>query len=180
MFETDEDKTLVRALGDMIRHFLDQDIPIIMGWVNRVSRPAGPGYVLITPMSAAYHATTIHEYASDGAPSGPAHILRPKSRTVQLDFYGARAQAYAHAMATLLPDVTGCGFLASYGLTPLYVNDPQNLTGPQGNEQACARWMLEAVIQVHAPVAVTLDYFQDVTLKVKCVDTGDTPSNGGR
>lgn len=94
-------------------------------------------------------------------------VARSMSRRVQVDFYGPDAQAQAQAVATLAQDMTGCDFFKPYGLTPLTVTDPQELTGMAGNEQAEPRWMLELELQPgpeFAGVTVELDFFDNVNL----------------
>ena len=59
-----EDDVLVRCLGDFVRHFMGP-VTVVRGYTNRVTKPACPDYVLITPMAAARLATNLHLWHAD-------------------------------------------------------------------------------------------------------------------
>ena len=163
------DDTLVMALGNFVRWVVAEDIPVVRGWTNAVSRPAGP-YVLITPVGATWQSTTARLYTppEEIADKGQLKVWRSMRRSVQLDLYGPQAEAQARACATLFQDLTGCDFLKQYDLTPLTVTDPQELTLAVGNEQAQPRWMFECDIQAgerFATVEIHLDFFDSVNVK---------------
>lgn len=160
------DVALVRAVGDFCRWCVGAELPIVRGWTNAVSRPPG-AYVVVTPFGAAWHATTARRYVPGDAGRGQLVVTRSMSRRVQVDFYGPDAQAQAQAVATLAQDMTGCECLKPYGITPLTVSDPQELTAAEGNEQAQPRWMVEITLQPgpeFTDVTVELDFFDNVNL----------------
>ena len=160
------DAALVKAVGDFCRWCVGAELPIVRGWTNAVSRPSS-AYIVVTPFSATWQATTSRSYSPGEDGRGRVTVARSMSRRVQVDFYGPDAQAQAQAVATLAQDMTGCCFLKTYNLTPLTATDPQELTGMAGNEQAEPRWMLELEIQPgpeFAGVTVELDFFDNVNL----------------
>ena len=61
-------------------------------------------------------------------------------------------------------DEVGCDFLAPYGVVPQETDDPRDLTGMEGNEQAVIRWMLETRLQCNTVVSLPQDYFSNVNL----------------
>lgn len=96
--------------------------------------------------------------------AGAVNIIQPRSRSVQLDFFGPDAARWAHVISAALWDMTGCDFLASYGVVPLETDDPRDLTGMEGNEQAVIRWMVETRLQYNLVVDLPQDYFSNVNL----------------
>lgn len=163
----DTDSRIVTGLGMFCAAFLrigDAGPVVIRGYVNRVSKPAEPDYVLVTPMGMARLATNNHQWDAE---TGIQSVTQPTRRRVQIDCYGKDAAVWAKTLATLLRDAVGCEFLAPYGLAPLFVEDPQDLTQAEGDEQYHPRFMLGAMLQVNETVSVSLDYFTDVNLYLR-------------
>lgn len=168
--QPDYDAAIVRALGDFCAAFLRAPAPegqepqppvIVRGYMNRVSKPAGRDYVLVTPMAMTRLATNRHGW---DAATGTERVIQPTRRRVQLDCWGRQAAVWAKTLTTLLRDRNGADFLAAYGMAPLYCEDPQELTQADGGEQWAPRFMVSALIQVNDVTAVGLDYFTDVNL----------------
>ena len=160
------DAALVQAVGDFCRWAAGAGLPVVRGWTNAVSRPRD-SYVVVTPFGTTWQSTTTRTYAPGADGTGKLAVARSLSRRVQVDFYGPDAQAQAQAVATLAQDMTGCDFFKPYGLTPLTVTDPQELTGMVGSEQAQPRWMVEITLQPgpeFTGVSVDLDFFDNVNL----------------
>lgn len=160
------DAALVQAVGDFCRWCAGENLPVLRGWTNTVSRPPS-AYIVITPFSTTWASTTTRSYSPGDDNQGQLVVARSLSRRVQVDFYGPNAQAQAQAAATLAQDLTGCEFFAPYALTPLTVTDPQELTAAVGNEQAEPRWMIELEMQPgpeFAGVTVELEFFNNVNL----------------
>lgn len=162
------DDKLVQAIGDFVRWCVGEQLPIVRGWTNAVSRPASP-YVMVTPMGLSWNATTTRTYTpdEDDLQRGKLAVGRSLSRRVQVDLYGPEAEQWARTVAVLFRDLTGCDFLQGYSLAPLTVSEPQELTEARGNEQAEPRWMLDLTIQAtgdFASVTVELDFFNNVVL----------------
>ena len=166
----DYDAAIVRALGDFCAAFLRLPAPegeepqapvIVRGYMNRVSKPAGRDYVLVTPMAMARLGTNRHGW---DAQTGTETVTQPTRRRVQLDCYGVQAAVWAKTLATLLRDRNGADFLAAYGMAPLYCEDPLDLTQAEGDEQWNPRFMVAAMLQVNDTAAVGLDYFTNVNL----------------
>lgn len=166
----DDSAVLVQALGDMCAAYLGADVVIRRGWQNRVSRPPASPWVQITPLAATRHATNWHvgqnpaSIPGQTVTAGTVNIIQPRSRSVQLDFFGPDAARWAHVISAALWDMTGCDFLASYGVVPLETDDPRDLTGMEGNEQAVIRWMVETRLQYNLVVDLPQDYFSNVQL----------------
>lgn len=167
------DTALVTAVGKFVQWCIGPNITIVRGWTNAVSRPRPP-YVMITPMGQTWNSQTRRQYTPDteDVTKGTLTVSRSLSRLVQLDFYGIEAQGMCQTVATLAQDLAGCSVLQDYGITPLYVSDPQELTFAEGNEQAMPRWMVELHIQPgpqFQDVAVRLDFFDEATVGVRPV-----------
>ena len=166
------DDKLVQAVGDFVRWCVGEDLPIVRGWTNAVSRPKG-AYVMVTPMSlSAWNATTTRTYTpdEDDATTGTATIGRSFSRTVQVDIYGPNAERDARTCAIIFQDLNGCDFFDSYSITPLMISVPQDLTAANGAEQAEPRWMLEMTVQPGAAFAtadIRLDFFDNANLALR-------------
>ena len=69
-------------------------------------------------------------------------------------------------LATLLRDGVGCRFLEPYGIAPLYVEDPQDMTQVEGDEQYNPRFMLNVLVQANRLERVEMDTFTDAELSV--------------
>ena len=168
----DDSTVLVQALGDMCAAYLGSTVVIRRGWQNAISRPPASPWVQITPLAAARHGTNRHVGNNPGSPygqevvAGTVGIVQPRSRRVQLDFFGPDAARWAHVISAALWDMVGCDFLAPYGVTPLEADDPRDLSGMEGTEQAVTRWMFEARLQVNRVVSLPLDYFSNVNLSL--------------
>lgn len=166
----DDSAVLVRALGDMCRAWLGPQVVIRRGWQNLVSRPPATPWVQITPLAAVRHGTNVHDpVGPEPAPgqavtAGVTRIVQPRSRRVQMDFFGPDAARWAHVISAALWDEVGCDFLAPYGVAPLETDDPRDLTAAEGDEQAVARWMLETRLQCNVVVSLPQDYFSNVNL----------------
>ena len=160
---TGDDAFVVRSLGDFVRRYMGDKTTVVRGYVNRVSKPACPDYVLITPMGATRLATNLHDWQTD---KSALEVTMPTQRRVQMDFYGPLAGSRALTAATLLRDAVGCDFLRAYGIAPLYVTDPQDLSRPDDREQWDHRWMIDVMLQVNARSAVDQDYFTDLNLSL--------------
>ncbi|MBD5607842.1 MAG: hypothetical protein HDQ93_03205, partial [Desulfovibrio sp.] len=74
---------------------------------------------------------------------------------------------WAKTLSTLLRDLVACDFLKPYGVAPLYVEDPQDLTALEGDEQINPRYMLGLMLQADDTVNVNLDFFHNVNLILK-------------
>lgn len=162
----DDDARIVKGLGDFCANFCrgaaGDALPcIIRGYVNRVSKPATPDYVLITPLTLTRTGTNLHAW---DASTGTQSVTQPARRRVQIDCCGGMAPVWAKTVATLLRDMIGVDFLAPYGLTPLWCDDPRDLTQAGGDEQYHPRLSVDAHLQVNDIVGVDLDFFTNVNL----------------
>ena len=145
------DGILVQALGDFCKRYLGDSAVVVRGYVNRVSKPKTKSYVLVTPMTMTRLSTNLHQTECGG---------------VQLDVYGPTAADRAQTLATLLRDGVGCRFLRTYGIAPLYVEDPQDMTQAEGDEQYNPRFMLNVLVQANRVEHVEMDTFTDAELSV--------------
>lgn len=161
---------VVQALGDFLRCSLNPEMTVIRGYTGRVSKPPCRDYVLITPMNIQRLAGNVLRY-DDSAPhtvvAGSQTVIMPARRRVQLDFYGSCAGEWAEVCAVLLGGETGCTALATYGLTPLWVEAPQCLDGADGSADWSGRWMVGVLLQANASHAVPLDFFDNVNLRLR-------------
>lgn len=155
------DGILVQALGDFCKRYLGDSAVVVRGYVNRVSKPKTKSYVLVTPMTMTRLSTNLHQTECGGIA-----IVQPQRRRVQLDVYGPSAADRAQTLATLLRDGVGCRFLQTYGIAPLYVEDPQDMTQAEGDEQYNPRFMLNVLIQANRVEHVEMDTFTDAELSV--------------
>ena len=148
------DGILVQALGNFCKRYLGDSAVVVRGYVNRVSKPKTKSYVQDQIICG-----------QNGNRSGEA-IVQPQRRRVQLDVYGPTAADRAQTLATLLRDGVGCRFLRTYGIAPLYVEDPQDMTQAEGDEQYNPRFMLNVLVQANRVEHVEMDTFTDAELSV--------------
>jgi hypothetical protein len=143
----------------------------VRGFGNRAPMPKG-SFVTMSLMLDARTATNISDEQGDLDQNGAVAefsetTIMPSQGSMQLDFYGEDAWAWANKAAMYLRDGIGCAFLDPYGVQPLYCNDPKNLTGVSGEAQYLPRWMLEAVLAFNQSDTRTVDYFTNVVLHTK-------------
>ena len=75
-------------------------------------------------------------------------------------------QALGDFCKRYLRDGVGCRFLQTYGIAPLYVEDPQDMTQAEGDEQYNPRFMLNVLVQANRVEHVEMDTFTDAELSV--------------
>ena len=91
----DTDSRIVAGLGIFCGAFLrrgDVEPVVIRGYVNRVSKPKVPDYVLVTPMTMTRLATNNHQWDAE---AGVQSVTQPTRRRVQIDCYGNNAAVWA-------------------------------------------------------------------------------------
>ena len=102
------DSVLVTAMGDFITAYV-ADVQVVRGFVNRVSKPKGPEYAVVTPMTTTRLATNQHAYDRQAAAQ---RITKRTQRRVQVDFLGDRADVLAETFCTLLRDAVAVEHVA--------------------------------------------------------------------
>lgn len=155
------DQVLVEALRAFVLAFVAPTLPVVRGMADAVSKPAGPQYVVITPLTTVRHATNLHDY--DGEAEQQT-ITQRTTRRVQLDFYGSGADALAVTCSTLLRDAVAVSWFADYGVTPLHAEDATAMPEPDGRGRWTKRWTMDVLMQFDGTVTVPQPYFDSVNL----------------
>lgn len=157
------DSVLVTAMSDFIKAYVAADMPVVRGFVNRVSKPSGPEYAVVTPMSGTRLATNMHAYDREAAAQ---RITKRTQRRVQVDFLGKRADVLAETFCTLLRDAVAVEHFKKYGIAPLYADDAQAVGDTDGGNQWTGRWTVNAMMQMDATASLPQDYFDNVNLSL--------------
>lgn len=163
------DTAITRALGDMIGQRVWPGLPVVRGMVDRVPPPRGRQYAVVTPLTAQPAGTTLHGYArpANVADMGAQEVRQRLIRRVQVDFYGANADAMCATFAALANDARGVDFCAPYGVTPLYTGAAQAMPEPDGRENWTNRWTVDVFVQFDAAVTLEQEYFATVKLTTR-------------
>ena len=163
------DAAITRALGDLITTLVWPGLPVVRGMVDRVPPPPGRQYAVITPLMAQPNGTTLHGYArpESVADTGAQEVRQRMTRRVQVDFYGANADAMCATLVALVNDARGVEFCAPYGVTPLYTGAAQAMPEPDGRENWTNRWTVDCFVQFDAAVTLEQEYFATVNLTTR-------------
>jgi hypothetical protein len=121
---------------------------------NRASAPAD-GYVNML------HKAQKRMGMNTVAYSGPGETItttRPMDFPIQVDTYGASAGDWADIIATMWASPLAIAFLASYGLVPLFADDPVELSIVNGEAQYEERWVTVLHMQINPALAAPMTF----------------------
>ena len=93
--------------------------------------------------------------------SGPGETItttRPTDFPIQVDTYGAAAGDWADVIATMWASPLAIAFLASYGLVPLWADDPVELSIVNGEAQYEQRWVTVLHMQLNPAMAAPMTF----------------------
>ena len=83
---------------------------------------------------------------------------RPTDFQIQTDCYGSASGDWANIIATVWNSPLAVQFLASYGITPLYAEDPRELSGVNGEDQYEERWIVILHMQFNPEMAAPMTF----------------------
>jgi hypothetical protein len=110
--------------------------------------------------------------------AGVELIQQAQKWTFQLDFHGDPANDISGDMATTVSTLFRDDFATnqfanqspSYGVAPLYADDPRQIPFHNDQSQVENRWVLECCLQVNAVVTVPRQFADEVEVKRVAVD----------
>ena len=141
---------VITACGTFLRAILPVGTEIVRAQGNGVPMPKGP-FVAMTPGTQRRLSTNRMAWTS-GAPGAKA-VTVPTEFTVQLDFYGPQASAWASMAMALLRDDFGCEAMPA-GIVPLHADDPVQIPLVTGEQTWLERWKVSAAFQANPVVTV--------------------------
>lgn len=174
--------TLTDVLTKIRAFFLDPTygvVPagtrVLRGPINNAAQPIG-SHIILTPIHRR-RIRTNQETDVDPFPAplpGEIRMEAGMEVTIQADFYGDDAEAWAQAFTTVWRSEYGARHLAPT-LAPLYADDARMMPLVTGEEQYLERWLVRAVLQYN-PVTVTPQQFAGAAaIDIINVDVGYPP-----
>lgn len=151
------DDTVMEAVRTFLLGVLPTGWEVFQGQDNRVPEPAAPNFIVMTPAHRVRLSTNVNTWARDPAPTEIAHASDVEVR-VQLDIHGPGGADAGSMIATLMRDEWGIEQLASFGVTPLYATDGQQLPFLNAENQYENRWVMEVAYQITANVSTPADF----------------------
>lgn len=149
---------------------------IVQGNVNRVPTAKGNFVVMSrTTLTRLGTNTTVYDDQPLATPSVVALKIetQPINMAIQLDVYGPSAPDAATVISTAWRSDIACDFLSSYGIQPLYNEEPRWMPLTNSEEQYENRYMVEVYLQYNPSIAVAQQFFDVVdgsTIRVDPVD----------
>ena len=147
---------------------------IIRGWQNRVSLPANTNeYAVISLIRTERQGTNVNRM-NLSTPNGEQQIYELIKASMQIDTLSDDAnvaRGRASTLEMLSRSSFAVNFLSEYGITPLYADQPIDLTGIDGSEQFVPRFSTTLYLSYWAELKIELPFFTDVTLHLEEVDT---------
>lgn len=164
------DSAAMTAIVAFLANILPAGLEIVQGLDNDVPMPAGPDFVILTPIRRERLAT--NEDAWPFANAAAIASTAPIRLTVQIDVYGPASPDNAVLIATALRSAYACDFLAAAGLSagadvqPLHADDAAQKPFTNAESQYERRWGLDAAFQVNPVVSVPQDFAAAVTVAI--------------
>jgi hypothetical protein len=121
---------------------------ILQGWQNRMALPAGVNdYAVISILSTRQHGTPVEMFeAPDPDPAAPGILTVAGLLEIiaQVDFCAEddTARQRAECLAVAARSSLGVDFLSQYGFSPLYADDPRDISFVGDARQFVRRWMV--------------------------------------
>ena len=165
-----ESQDVFTALRAFLIGILPVNTPVIQGQVNLVSMPTS-GFVLMNEISQSRVSTNTHKHDSSAQTTA---ITVPTEYKIQVDFYGANAQAWSMEVQTLFRDSYAIENMPK-NIVPLYADDPIQLPLINAESQYEQRWKVAAAIQYVPIITITQQSALTVNIAIKEVDTTFTP-----
>lgn len=167
-----EDQTL-QALRAFLLFCLPTGVEVVRGQDNLVAMPAGPDFVVMTPILRERLATN-EVTTTDNFPSAPGtrSDMQSTKVTVQVDVYGPSAADNSQTMTTLFRSSVACEQFAATGfaVTPLYADDARQLQFTTDQSQNLDRWTFSAVMHAKPVVTSPQDFAGVLTPGIYQVD----------
>lgn len=157
MTETD----IYRAVKDFVHTFCGvANGSIIRGWNNRVPSPKPP-FVVMSIIDSVRLTTDTHDYHYLGGDrlDDNVDVGQGVQCRVQLDCYGEGSYDVASKISVFALDFEGIRKFKTYGLSPLYASNPQDLPFVTGESMYEARWMVEIFLNFDAVHRRQQDFF---------------------
>lgn len=139
---------------------------VYQGQINRIALPVG-NFIVFTPISSTNISTPSEENYNDNGVV-KTRIFLVKSITMQVDFYGEKAQDNAellHIYWRSFASVETMHFINPY-ITPLYTDDFQQTRFVNAEAQYENRCSITITLQANQVVSDNAEYFNKVNYEV--------------
>jgi hypothetical protein len=167
------DQQVFKALGDFLTAALPANTAIVQLQDNLVAMPRG-AFVGMNNAGTKRLATNVATYNPGEDVPGTKDVLMPTQYTMQVDFFGEDAAAWANTVQALFRDSFATEQFPA-NIQPLYADDPIQIPLIDGEAQYTQRWQLNAVMQYNPVVSVAQEFADALTIGLKEVDTTFPP-----
>lgn len=167
------DQDVFSALRGFLVAVLPSGVEVVQSQDNSVPMPLTQ-FVSMNNIGQRRMSTNKSTYADPVITTGTNTITSNIEYTMQLDLYGANSGAWAAMVQTLFRDAYGVS-LFPVGITPLFADDPIQMTLIDGEEQYTQRWIMKAVMQYNPAIVVPQQFAASLTLGIKNVDASYPP-----
>jgi hypothetical protein len=158
---------IMTAVGDWVCSILG--IPaedMVQAHENRVPSP-NANYVQMDSILDTRLATNDVEY--DGV-AGTVTETQPTKVGVQLDCFGDSANDWARVISTIFRSSMAYDFFESYGIAPLFNDDPRHMPVINGENQYELRWVITLYFQCNVAIVAPMQFMTSVEIGVINVD----------
>lgn len=170
MITSISDSDVFKAMGNFLTLVMPEGTPIVQLQNNRVAMPSR-GFVGMNNASQKRLSTNVTQYVPG---EGEKKVQTPTQYTMQLDFFGEDAAAWANMVQALFRDQFATSAFPAE-IQPLYADDPIQIPLIDGESQYTQRWQLNAVMQIKSVVTVLQQFADALQIGLKEVDTTFPP-----
>jgi hypothetical protein len=158
------DQDVFTALRTFITSVLPAGTEVVQSQDNGVPMPIG-GFVAMNNAGTKRLSTNIGAYTT-----GTKSVTASLEYSIQLDFYGADASAWANIVQVMFRDQYATDLLP-VNIQPLYADDPMQIPLINGEGQYEQRWKLTAVLQYNPIIAAAQQSATSLTIGLKEIES---------
>ena len=168
-----EDSVFV-ALRAWVQNILGSTVEVVQQLDNRVPMPKG-SFVLMNHIMRTNLGFPVASY-TDVASVGTTPAVQIVSNTINLDFtiqldcYGPLSGDWVAMLDATWMTEKACEFFDTYGVLPLYCDDPRQTTFINGENQYDTRWILPVHLQYSPVVSLSQEFASEAEVEIINVD----------
>jgi hypothetical protein len=153
------------ALRAFLLGILPQGVEVLIGQENRVPEPSSDNFVIMWGTLRKRLGTNVTSWdQTPGANPTTQDNTEPMRLDMQLDFHGADSTDNAQVFAALFRSSYACQFFGSFGFSPDYCSDGQQMPFINGEQQYEDRWTLSATFDANITVSTPQQFANEVNV----------------
>lgn len=146
---------------------------VVQGLGNGVPPPKGP-YVSMNKQGQRRLGTNVASYQDQPAASPAVETMtleQSEDLVIAANCYGPSSASWAVIVATVFRSDLAVDFLAPYGVTPLWADDPTPIPLVNGEEQYEERWLVKLHLQFKPGVTAPMQFMNSAQVIPVSVET---------